>query len=43
MERYNVEKVGGVGHTEWWVPAEDLNELNENIVGYIEVIREFYP
>ena len=43
MERYSVEKVGGAGHTEWWIPAEDLDELNENIVGHIEVIHEFYP
>ena len=43
MERYNVEKVGGAGHTEWWIPAEDLDKLNENIVGHIEVIHEFYP
>jgi len=42
MERYSVEKVGGVGHTEWWIPAEDLDEFNENIVGHIEVIHEFY-
>lgn len=41
MQRYQVEKVGGAGHTEWWIPAEDLAEMNENIVGLIEVIREF--
>jgi hypothetical protein len=27
--------------TEWWVPAEDLEELNRNIVGKIEVIGEY--
>jgi hypothetical protein len=27
--------------TEWWIPAEDLEELNENIVGLIEVIGEY--
>jgi hypothetical protein len=43
MERYSVERVGGAEHTEWWVPAEDLEELNDNIVGTIDVIREFYP
>ena len=41
MERYKVEKVGGGEHTEWWVPAEELEQLNENIVGKIEVIHEF--
>ena len=24
-----------------WVPAEDLEELNENIVGFIEVVGEY--
>lgn len=41
MSKYKVEKVGGAAHTEWWVPAEDLEEFNDNIVGLIEVIREF--
>ena len=43
MQRYQVQKVGGAIHTEWWVPAEDLEELNDNIVGEIEVIRTFLP
>lgn len=43
MARYQIEKVGGAEHTEWWVPAEDLAELNTNIVGLIEVIHEFRP
>jgi hypothetical protein len=41
MKRYKVEKVAGAVHTEWWVPAEELEEFNDNIVGLIEVIREF--
>ena len=42
MNQYKVEKVGGSGHTEWWIPAEDLEELNRNIVGLIEVTQEFF-
>ncbi len=41
MDSYKIHKVGGVNHTEWWIPAEDLEALNENIVGLIEVIGEF--
>lgn len=41
MQRYPVQQVGGGLHTEWWVPAEELEELNQNIVGLIEVIHEF--
>ena len=43
MDRYQVQQVGGSHHTEWWIPAEELEELNANIVGLIEVIREFHP
>lgn len=28
---------------EYWIPPEDLSELNRNIVGQIEVIAEFHP
>ena len=41
MSRYEVQKVGGEHHMEWWVPAEELEELNDNIVGIIEVIGEY--
>src|SRR2546427_9636226 len=33
--------VGGAVHQELWIPAEDLAEMNRNIVGLIEVIAEF--
>jgi hypothetical protein len=41
MERYAVHQVGAAHHTEWWVPADELEALNDNIVGTIEVIRRF--
>jgi hypothetical protein len=41
MDRYQVQQVGGSNHTEWWIPAEELEELNNNIVGLIEVIGEY--
>lgn len=41
MDRYSIQKVGGSIHTEWWIPSEELEELNSNIVGLIEVIQEF--
>jgi hypothetical protein len=40
--RYPVERVGSSRHDELWIPAEDLDELNANIVGEIEVIAEFH-
>jgi hypothetical protein len=40
VDRYPIQKVGGQHHTEWWIPAEELDELNDNIVGTIEVAEE---
>ena len=40
-DQYKIETVGAKHHTEWWIPAEDLEELNSNIVGTIEVIGEY--
>jgi hypothetical protein len=34
-------QVGARVHTEYWIPAEELPELNRNIVGLIEVIASF--
>ncbi|UXH77989.1 hypothetical protein [Roseateles amylovorans] len=41
MQRYTVHQVGAAHHTEWWVPAGELETLNDNIVSTIEVIRRF--
>ena len=41
LSRYEVQTVGGSMHQEYWIPAEDLTEFNENIVGAIEVIAEY--
>ncbi|MFZ5637264.1 MAG: hypothetical protein ACOY82_11865 [Pseudomonadota bacterium] len=41
MDRYPVQKVGGGHHTEWWVPADELEALNDAIVGTIEVIGTY--
>jgi hypothetical protein len=41
MRRYDIHCVGAAHHTEWWIPAEDLEALNDNIVGTIDVIASF--
>ena len=41
MDQYPIQQVGGAEATEWWIPAAELNELNRNIVGKIEVIGEY--
>jgi hypothetical protein len=41
ISRYPVQTVGARQHQELWVPAEELGELNANLVGVIEVTAEF--
>lgn len=41
ISKYESHVVGGREHKEYWIPAEDLEEFNNNIIGKIEVICEF--
>jgi len=36
-DRYPVQQVGGREHTEWWIPAGELDEMNRNLIGSIEI------
>jgi hypothetical protein len=42
LRRYEVHHVGSALYQEYWIPAEELEEFNRNIVGKIEVIAEFH-
>jgi hypothetical protein len=41
LKRYEIQTVGGSVHQEYWIPAEELPEFNQNIVGRIEVVAEY--
>jgi len=41
LPRYPLQTVGGRLNQEYWVPAEELEEFNRNIVGLIDVVAEF--
>ena len=43
LNKFNTQNAGGTIHNELWVPAEELDEFNNNIVGQIEVTKSFYP
>ncbi|WP_344105437.1 ADP-ribosylation/crystallin J1 [Nocardiopsis rhodophaea] len=43
LRRYPVRQAGGRTILELWVPADELTEFNDHIVGRIEVVREFRP
>jgi hypothetical protein len=41
LSRYEARVVGASTHGEFWIPAEELDEFNRNLVGPIEVTAEF--
>jgi hypothetical protein len=41
LKQYEVHTVGSTEHQEYWIPARDLQTMNESILGAIEVISEF--
>jgi hypothetical protein len=41
VSRYEVHTVGAAVHQELWVPAEELAEFNDHIVGTIEVVETY--
>src|SRR5215831_18564206 len=43
ISRYQLQNAGGERFQEYWIPAEELAEFNQNLVGPIEVVREFFP
>lgn len=41
LQQFPVQNVGGDIHNELWIPAEQLDEFNKNIVGDIRLIKTF--
>ena len=41
LSRYEVHQVGGQTILEYWIPAEELDEFSDHLVGLIEVVHEF--
>jgi hypothetical protein len=41
MQRYPIQKVGGRDHLEYWIPADELEQFNAQIVAAIEVVAEY--
>jgi hypothetical protein len=42
VSKFKVKTVGASMHKELWVPAEELDEFNDNIIGLIEVTQKFF-
>ncbi|AJT41578.1 hypothetical protein [Psychromicrobium lacuslunae] len=41
LETFDIHQVGGASILEYWIPAEELDAFNANMVGKIEVVAEF--
>lgn len=41
-QNYPVQNVGGEIHNELWVPADELDKFNDNIIGTIRIECSFY-
>jgi hypothetical protein len=41
LRQFPVQNVGGEIHNELWIPAEQLEEFNKNIIGEIRLIKTF--
>ena len=41
ISQFDVQKVGDSIALEYWIPAEQLAEFNENIVGKVEIVKQF--
>lgn len=42
LKAYPIRQVGDVTHREYWIPAAELAQFNQNILGLIEVVAEFH-
>lgn len=42
LAQFEEQTVGNATHKELWIPAEELENFNQQIIGKIEVIKAFY-
>jgi len=41
LNKFEIHVVGSSAHQEYWIPAEELADLNASIAGKIELISEY--
>ncbi|WP_194140545.1 ADP-ribosylation/crystallin J1 [Flavobacterium hungaricum] len=42
LEKYEIQNVGDKNHNELWIPSEDLEAFNFNIVGGIQIVNVYF-
>jgi hypothetical protein len=43
LARHEPHEAGGRELQEYWIPADELDKFNDNIIGPIEVLHEYRP
>jgi len=41
LKQFPIQTAGSRTHQEYWIPADQLDDFNEHIVGLIEVVGEY--
>lgn len=41
LSKFEIKNVGGFIHNELWVPSEELNEFNHQIIGEIRLVKKY--
>ena len=41
ISRFEIHTVGSHIHQEYWIPADELDEFNQNIIGNISIIEKY--
>lgn len=42
LSRFEIQNVGDKTHNELWIPSEEMNLFNDNIVGEIRIVNAFF-
>jgi len=41
LSKFDLKQAGGKSHTEYWIPADLLEEFNNCIIGTIQIVHRF--
>lgn len=41
IKKFDIQNVGGEIHNELWIPSEEMDEFNDNIIGKIRLVESY--
>ena len=42
LQQFEIQNVGNHSHNELWIPSEELDQFNKNIVGNIKIVNAYF-